>query len=103
MYAGDMTAIKVIKRLQQEWSDNSVSVTIYYRKEELDEIKTCLLSDKRAPVLPAPQRARICTGSVRGNHEKYEDELQGCANHLPRRVGHGRHQIQDCDNRACPA
>ena len=45
MFAKDMTAIdqlKVIKRLQQEWSDNSVSVTIYYRKEELDEIKTWL-------------------------------------------------------------
>jgi len=48
MYAKDMTAIdqlKVIKRLQQEWSDNSVSVTIYYRKEELDDIKSWLALD----------------------------------------------------------
>jgi len=29
-------------RIQAEWSDNSVSVTIYYRKEELDEIKKWL-------------------------------------------------------------
>jgi ribonucleoside-diphosphate reductase alpha chain/ribonucleoside-triphosphate reductase len=44
-FAGDMTAIdqlEVIKRLQNEWSDNSVSVTIYYRKEELDEIRMWL-------------------------------------------------------------
>lgn len=43
--AKDMTAIdqlEVIKRLQTEWSDNSVSVTIYYRKEELDSIKVWL-------------------------------------------------------------
>lgn len=43
--AKDMTAIdqlEVIKRLQTEWSDNSVSVTIYYRKEELDGIKLWL-------------------------------------------------------------
>lgn len=43
--ASDMSAIdqlEVIKRLQAEWSDNSVSVTIYYRKEELDEIKKWL-------------------------------------------------------------
>ena len=43
--AGDMTAIdqlNVIKRLQAEWSDNSVSVTIYYRKEELSEIREWL-------------------------------------------------------------
>lgn len=44
-FAGDMTAIdqlEVIKRLQAEWSDNAVSVTIYYRLEELDEIKEWL-------------------------------------------------------------
>ena len=43
--AKDMTAIdqlNVIKRLQTEWSDNSVSCTIYYRKEELEEIKEWL-------------------------------------------------------------
>jgi ribonucleotide reductase alpha subunit len=43
--AKDMTAIdqlEVIKRLQAEWSDNSVSVTIYYRKEELESIKEWL-------------------------------------------------------------
>ena len=27
------------KELQTKWSDNSVSVTVYYRLEELDEIK----------------------------------------------------------------
>ena len=43
--ANDMSAVdqlEVIKRLQTEWSDNAVSVTIYYRKEELDEIKEWL-------------------------------------------------------------
>ena len=44
-FANDMSAVdqlEVIKRLQAEWSDNSVSVTIYYRKEELDAIKAWL-------------------------------------------------------------
>jgi ribonucleoside-triphosphate reductase len=43
--AKDMTAVdqlNIIKRLQTEWSDNSVSVTIYYRKHELEEIKEWL-------------------------------------------------------------
>lgn len=43
--ASEMTAIdqlEVIKRLQTEWSDNSVSVTIYYKKEELEDIKIWL-------------------------------------------------------------
>ena len=34
--------MEFVKRLQTEWSDNSVSVTVYYRKEELPEIKEWL-------------------------------------------------------------
>jgi len=44
-FADDMSAVdqlEVIKRLQSEWSDNSVSVTIYYRMEELESIKAWL-------------------------------------------------------------
>lgn len=43
--AAEMNAIsqlEVIKRLQSEWSDNAVSCTIYYRKEELPEIQAYL-------------------------------------------------------------
>ena len=43
--AKDMTALdqlETIKWLQSEWSDNSVSCTVYYRKEELPEIKKYL-------------------------------------------------------------
>ena len=34
--------MEFVKRLQTEWSDNAVSVTVYYRKEELPEIKEWL-------------------------------------------------------------
>lgn len=43
--AKDMTAIdqlEWVKRLQTEWADNAVSVTVYYRKEELPAIKEWL-------------------------------------------------------------
>lgn len=43
--AKDVSAIdqiKYIKRLQSEWSDNSVSCTVYYRKEELKAIREYL-------------------------------------------------------------
>lgn len=43
--AKDLTAIQqmeYVKRLQTEWSDNSVSCTVYYRSEELPEIKKWL-------------------------------------------------------------
>lgn len=43
--AADMTAIEQlewVKRMQGEWADNAVSVTVYYRKEELQSIKDWL-------------------------------------------------------------
>ena len=43
--ASEMTAVQQleeVKKLQQDWSDNSVSCTVYYRKEELPEIKEYL-------------------------------------------------------------
>ena len=49
-FASDMSAVdqlEVITRLQAEWSDNSVSVTVYYRKEELDAIRSWLGSHYR--------------------------------------------------------
>lgn len=43
--ARDMRAVdqlEVVRRLQAEWSDNAVSCTVYYKKEELPEIKEYL-------------------------------------------------------------
>ena len=34
--------IEIVKRLQSEWSDNSVSCTIYYNTEDLEDIKEYL-------------------------------------------------------------
>jgi len=34
--------LEYVRRLQTEWSDNAVSVTVYYRKEELPQIKAWL-------------------------------------------------------------
>jgi ribonucleotide reductase alpha subunit len=46
--AADMTAIEQlewVKKMQTEWADNAVSVTVYYRKEELSLIKEWLSSN----------------------------------------------------------
>lgn len=43
--AKDMKAVDqldLVKRIQKEWSDNAVSCTVYYKKEELEEIKEWL-------------------------------------------------------------
>ena len=43
--AKDLTAVQqleYVKRLQTEWSDNAVSCTVYYKKDELEDIKKWL-------------------------------------------------------------
>lgn len=43
--AKDMTAVEQLEwvaKMQKEWADNAVSVTVYYRKEELEDIKSWL-------------------------------------------------------------
>jgi len=45
LIAKDTTAIKqmeIVKKLQTVWSDNSVSVTVYYKPEELEDIQEWL-------------------------------------------------------------
>ena len=34
--------LELVKTIQKEWSDNAVSCTVYYRKEELNDIKEWL-------------------------------------------------------------
>jgi ribonucleoside-triphosphate reductase len=46
--AKDMTAIdqlEWVKKMQSDWADNAVSVTVYYRKEELPAIKDWLAAN----------------------------------------------------------
>jgi ribonucleoside-triphosphate reductase len=48
LVAGDSSAIKqleMLKRLQTEWADNAVSITVYYKKEELSDIRQWLHSN----------------------------------------------------------
>tara|TARA_R110000787_G_scaffold141418_2_gene254906 strand:- start:4183 stop:6102 length:1920 start_codon:yes stop_codon:yes gene_type:complete len=37
-----ITQLELISRLQREWSDNAVSCTVYYKKEELEAVKEWL-------------------------------------------------------------
>jgi hypothetical protein len=49
--ASDVTAIdqlKAVKHMQEVWSDNAVSCTIYYKREELPEIKEYLSKHYRS-------------------------------------------------------
>lgn len=48
IYVKDMSAIQqleLVKKLQTTWVDNAISVTVYYKKEEIAEIKQWLLDN----------------------------------------------------------
>ena len=110
MFANDMTAIdqlRVIKRLQQEWSDNSVSVTIYYRKEELDEIKMWLSLEydnvKSVSFLLHNDHGFAQAPFEEITKEKY-DEMKSKVQPINSLgvIDMGDIDIQDCDTGACP-
>lgn len=37
--------LEIVRELQQNWSDNAVSVTVYYKKQEMEEIKAWLAAN----------------------------------------------------------
>jgi ribonucleoside-triphosphate reductase (thioredoxin) len=110
-FAEDMTAIdqlEVIKRLQTEWSDNSVSVTIYYRKEELDDIKEWLANNYNFSV----KSVSFLLHSGHGFDQAPMEEISETRYHEERSnvtpitsldsVELDDVEIADCDTGACP-
>jgi ribonucleoside-triphosphate reductase len=110
-FAEDMTAIdqlEVIKRLQTEWSDNSVSVTIYYRKEELDDIKEWLANNYNFSV----KSVSFLLHSGHGFDQAPMEEISETRYHEERSnvtpitsldsVELDDVDIADCDTGACP-
>ena len=109
-FADDMTAIdqlEVIKRLQQEWSDNSVSVTIYYRKSELDDIKAWLSENyvnvKSVSFLLHSEHGFDQAPLEEITFEKY-NEMKEKVNPITSldHISFDEVQIDECEGGACP-
>lgn len=109
-FGTDMSAIdqlEVIKRLQLEWSDNSVSVTIYYRKEELEAIRWWLhdnyFNTKSVSFLLHSDHGFDQAPMEEITKEKYE-ELKAGVKPITRigKLSLGEVDIDDCDTGACP-
>ncbi len=109
-FGNSMTAIdqlEVIKRLQAEWSDNSVSVTIYYRKEELDEIRMWLdnnyFATKSVSFLLHSDHGFDQAPMEEITKEKYE-EMKASVTPITaiESISLDEVDIDDCDTGACP-
>jgi hypothetical protein len=72
-----------VKKLQTEWSDNSVSVTVYYRKHELSEIKEWLRKNYNNSVKTVSFLLHSDHGFLQApleqiTKEEYEDMVKSC-------------------------
>lgn len=106
----DTTAIEqleLVKWLQSNWSDNSVSCTIYYKKEELEGIKNWLQQNYNTSV-------KTCSFLLHNEHgflqapyeeitkERYEELIAKVRPIISCEVSEDDFSMQDCDNGACP-
>jgi len=110
--AKDMTAVaqlEWVKKMQTEWADNAVSVTVYYRKEELAEIKDWLSKNYDDSVksvsfllhtdhnFPLPPYEEI----TKEAYEKILSKIDfGVSLHRP--AFDGLVELDDCTTGACP-
>lgn len=108
--AKDMTAIKqleLVKRLQSIWSDNSVSVTVYYKIEELDEIKDWLKENYKNSIKSVSFLRHQDHGFLQPPYkeiskEKFE-ELKAKIKPLTTKIDSGEVlEGLECVNGACP-
>lgn len=110
--AKDMTAVdqlEWVKRMQTEWADNAVSVTVYYRVEELDAIKEWLSKNYDRGV-------KSVSFLLHADHNfalaPYEEITEEEYNTLLKRIDFGVPLVQDagvldidfgeCEGGACP-
>jgi ribonucleoside-diphosphate reductase alpha chain len=108
--ASEMTAIQQlewVKRLQTEWADNAVSVTVYYSKEELPGIREWLETNYDTSVksvsfllhsdhnFPLPPYEEI-------TKETYEKMVSKIDLSIPLVALPGELDLDDCSTRSCP-
>jgi ribonucleoside-triphosphate reductase len=110
--ASEMTAIQQlewVKKMQTVWADNAVSVTVYYRKEELPEIKKWLSENYDNGVksvsfllhadhnFPLPPYEEV----TKDEYEKLLAKVDFTVE-LQDKAGMGMLDMGDCDTGACP-
>jgi len=109
VFEHDVTAIKQLETaawLQRHWSDNSVSVTVYYTKEELPEIKDWLrenLSENLKTVSFCMKKHGFQLPPYEEITKEQYDEMIATTTPITRVVDHGNFEIENnCDSGHCP-
>jgi ribonucleoside-triphosphate reductase len=104
---GAITHLELIKWLQTVWSDNSVSCTVYYRKEELPEIKRWLEENFSDSLKTVSFLLYYGHGFDQAPYEtitkeRYDELIKQVKPITSVNVEEDDMELQDCDNGACP-
>lgn len=104
---GAINHLEIVKWLQSNWSDNSVSCTIYYSKEELPEIKVWLENNFNDSVKTVSFLLYYGHGFDQAPYEtiskeRYDELITKVRPIHSINVQEDDFDLQDCDNGSCP-
>jgi len=99
--------LEMVRRIQAEWSDNSVSCTVYYKKEDLNDIKQYLNENYKDNFKTLSFLLYHGHGFKQAPYEtiskeKYEELVVKTKPITSVQVSESDFEITDCDNGSCP-
>lgn len=112
IFAENMKAVEqleLIKKMQTIWADNAISCTVYYRVEELPEIKEWLKKNYETSIKSVSFLLHSNHGFLQAPYEKItEENYKYLLNQIkPIHIFNGETNqlesiIEECENGACP-
>jgi hypothetical protein len=99
--------LDMVRRIQREWSDNSVSVTVYYKKEDLPEIKKYLNKHFTNELKTVSFLLESGHGFVQAPYEtiskeQYEKDIVNIKPLNTTTISEDTFEVDDCATGACP-
>jgi ribonucleoside-triphosphate reductase len=99
--------LDMVRRMQAEWSDNSVSCTVYYKKEDIDDIKNYLREHFKHEIKTVSFLLYYGHGFDQAPYEtitkeQYDDMIKNIKQITSIEVKEDEFTIMDCDTGACP-
>jgi ribonucleoside-triphosphate reductase (thioredoxin) len=90
-----------VKRLQTEWSDNAVSCTVYYRKEELPEIQEWLKANYNDNIKTCSFLLHNDHGFTQAPFEEISEDQYWMLKATTRSIGEINEELEMFDNLEC--
>lgn len=97
----------MVRQMQREWSDNSVSCTVYYKREDIPEIKKYLKEHFKHEIKTVSFLLYHDHGFLQAPYEtiskeKYEELIKGTKQITSIEINENDFDIIDCETGTCP-